>query len=138
MNDAGQQRPSRSRWKSLDGLEITIRTYNALERAGIRTLQLLIENTERDLRQIRGLGEKALAEIRENLTTAGLSLRGEAVAYTDSLSVILLDELRRPAPGRQRAPRGVNYINAVTALLHEAGFSADELLLTPTNKILPA
>ena len=59
--------------KSVDELELTVRSYNCLKNANIRTLRDLVTKTEEQLLQTKNFGRKSLAEINEVL--AGLGLR---------------------------------------------------------------
>jgi DNA-directed RNA polymerase subunit alpha len=59
--------------KSVDELELSVRSYNCLKNANIRTLRELVTKTEEQLLQTKNFGRKSLAEISEVL--AGLGLR---------------------------------------------------------------
>lgn len=58
----------------VDGLELTVRSSNALRSAGIFALRQLLRKTEGDLLKIPNLGHKSVREIREVLAARGLSL----------------------------------------------------------------
>ena len=60
----------------LEELELSVRTYNCLKRAGIRYVDELLEMTDEDFRQVRSLGPKSIEEIREKLKEFGLSASG--------------------------------------------------------------
>lgn len=59
---------------SIDELELTVRSSNCLKRAGINTVQELIQKTPEDMMKVRNLGNKSLEEIKSKLTELGLSL----------------------------------------------------------------
>ena len=59
---------------SIDILNLSVRCYNVLKRGGIDTIRELITTTERDLRRFRNMGEKNIAEIKEELGKIGLQL----------------------------------------------------------------
>ncbi len=59
---------------TLEELELSHRTYNTLRRAGIDTVEQILEHTGKQLSQIRGMGPKSLTEIQEKLEAAGCSL----------------------------------------------------------------
>ena len=56
-------------------LELSVRTLNALESAGIRTLGGLAKKKESDLMEIEGAGKKAVQEIKRALGNYGLILK---------------------------------------------------------------
>ncbi len=60
---------------TVEELDLSVRSYNCLKRAGINTVDELVRKTEDDLMKVRNLGKKSLAEIKEKLDELGLSLR---------------------------------------------------------------
>jgi DNA-directed RNA polymerase subunit alpha len=58
--------------KSVDELELTVRSYNCLKNAKIRTLGDLVEKTEAELLRSRNFGRKSLRELKEVLAGLGL------------------------------------------------------------------
>lgn len=60
---------------TIEELDLSVRSYNCLKRAGINTLEELTRKTEEDIMKVRNLGKKSLQEIKEKLSTLGLSLR---------------------------------------------------------------
>ncbi|HAI52025.1 MAG: DNA-directed RNA polymerase subunit alpha [Limnochordia bacterium] len=60
---------------TVEELDLSVRSYNCLKRAGINTVDELIRKTEEDMMKVRNLGKKSLAEIKEKLAELGLSLR---------------------------------------------------------------
>ena len=62
---------------NIDELELSVRSYNCLKRAGINTLQELTDKTESDMMRVRNLGRKSLEEVKNKLADLGLSLRQE-------------------------------------------------------------
>ena len=59
----------------IDSLQLSTRTLNALSDAGIRTVGGLIQKTEEGLLELDGFGDKGLNEVKEVLTSYGLSLK---------------------------------------------------------------
>lgn len=59
----------------IDTLNLSARTQNALANANIRTVGGLARKKEKDILEIEGLGAKGLSEIREILTTFGITLK---------------------------------------------------------------
>jgi DNA-directed RNA polymerase subunit alpha len=62
---------------TIEELDLSVRSYNCLKRAGINTVQELTEKTEADMMKVRNLGRKSLEEVKEKLAALGLSLRKE-------------------------------------------------------------
>lgn len=62
---------------SIEELDLSVRSYNCLKRAGINTVQELTEKTEADMIKVRNLGKKSLAEVNSKLDSLGLSLKNE-------------------------------------------------------------
>lgn len=62
---------------AIEELDLSVRSYNCLKRAGINTVQELIQKTEADMMKVRNLGKKSLEEVQEKLAELNLSLRKE-------------------------------------------------------------
>ncbi|KRK64186.1 DNA-directed RNA polymerase subunit alpha [Companilactobacillus tucceti DSM 20183] len=62
---------------TIEELDLSVRSYNCLKRAGINTVQELTEKTEADMMRVRNLGRKSLVEVKEKLSDLGLSLKQE-------------------------------------------------------------
>lgn len=62
---------------TIEELELSVRSYNCLKRAGINTVQELCSKTEEEMMKVRNLGRKSLEEVQEKLQELGLSLRKE-------------------------------------------------------------
>ena len=60
---------------TIDELDLTVRSYNCLKRAGINTVGELTEKSEEDMIKVRNLGRKSLKEIKEKLETLGLGFK---------------------------------------------------------------
>ncbi|MFJ7558583.1 DNA-directed RNA polymerase subunit alpha C-terminal domain-containing protein, partial [Bacillus thuringiensis] len=56
-------------------LDLSVRSYNCLKRAGINTVQELANKTEEDMMKVRNLGRKSLEEVKHKLEELGLGLR---------------------------------------------------------------
>ena len=59
---------------SIDELELSVRSYNCLKRAGINTVEELINRTPEDMMKVRNLGRKSLEEVLAKLKELGLQL----------------------------------------------------------------
>lgn len=56
-------------------LDLSVRSYNCLKRAGINTVEELIKRNEEEMMKVRNLGRKSLEEVQQKLANLGLSLR---------------------------------------------------------------
>ena len=59
---------------SIDELELSVRSYNCLKRAGINTVEELTNRTSDDMMKVRNLGRKSLEEVLAKLKELGLEL----------------------------------------------------------------
>jgi DNA-directed RNA polymerase subunit alpha len=62
---------------SIDDLELSVRAYNCLKRAGINNVQDLINKSENEMMKIRNLGRKSLKEVIDKIKDMGLSFRND-------------------------------------------------------------
>jgi DNA-directed RNA polymerase subunit alpha len=60
--------------KSVEELELSVRSYNCLKNANIRTIRELVQKTEGEMLKTKNFGRKSLNEIKEILQSMGLSL----------------------------------------------------------------
>ena len=60
--------------RSVEELELSVRSYNCLKNANIRTLRELVQKTEGDMLKTKNFGRKSLNEIKDILASMGLSL----------------------------------------------------------------
>ena len=61
--------------KMIEDLELSVRSYNCLKRAGITTVEELIQKTEDEMMHVRNLGKKSLKEVKEKIHSMGLSFK---------------------------------------------------------------
>ena len=59
---------------TIDELELSVRSYNCLKRAGINTVEELCNKTPDDMMKVRNLGRKSLEEVLAKLKELGLQL----------------------------------------------------------------
>jgi DNA-directed RNA polymerase subunit alpha len=69
-----QQKLNENLWKSVDDLELSVRSANCLQNANIRYIGELVQKTESDMLKTKNFGRKSLKEIKEILAGMGLSL----------------------------------------------------------------
>jgi DNA-directed RNA polymerase subunit alpha len=76
--DAGGEQPgaasNENLDKSVEELELSVRSYNCLKNANIRTIRELVQKTEGEMLKTKNFGRKSLNEIKEILGSMGLSL----------------------------------------------------------------
>ncbi|MCI0656744.1 MAG: DNA-directed RNA polymerase subunit alpha, partial [Acidobacteria bacterium] len=60
--------------RSVEELELSVRSYNCLKNAEIRTIRDLVQRTEAEMLRTKNFGRKSLNEIKEILAEMGLSL----------------------------------------------------------------
>ena len=61
--------------KQIEDLDLSVRSYNCLKRAGIHAVRQLVEFSENDLLNIRNFGVKSIEEVKDKLEAMGLSLK---------------------------------------------------------------
>ena len=59
----------------IEELELGVRSYNCLKRAGVQTVGDLVQKSESELNAIPNFGRKSIEEVKETLEARGLSLR---------------------------------------------------------------
>lgn len=60
---------------TIEELDLSVRSYNCLKRAGINTVDELAQKSEEDMMKVRNLGRKSLEEVQKKLEELGLGLR---------------------------------------------------------------
>ena len=61
--------------RTIEELDLSVRSYNCLKRAGINTVHDLTEKTEPEMMKVRNLGRKSLEEVKVKLADLGLGLK---------------------------------------------------------------
>ena len=62
---------------SIEDMDLSVRSYNCLKRAGINTVEDLIKKTEEDMLKVKNLGRKSLDEVIHKLEGLGLGLQSK-------------------------------------------------------------
>lgn len=62
---------------TIEELDLSVRSYNCLKRAGINSVQELANKSEDDMMKVRNLGRKSLEEVKQKLEELGLGLRND-------------------------------------------------------------
>lgn len=60
---------------TVEELDLSVRSYNCLKRAGINSVQELVQKSEEEMMKVRNLGKKSLEEVNQKLQELNLSLR---------------------------------------------------------------
>ncbi len=90
--ERGVKRLNENLNRSVEELELSVRSYNCLKNANIQTIGELVQKTEQEMLKTKNFGRKSLNEIKEILASMGLSLgmrideRGQAVPGSPSIS----------------------------------------------------
>lgn len=73
--DRGDNTKDRVLEMTIEELDLSVRSFNCLKRAGINTVQELTEKTEEEMMKVRNLGKKSLEEVQHKLAELGLYLK---------------------------------------------------------------
>lgn len=77
MVDKGDDAMDKVLEMTIEELDLSVRSFNCLKRAGINTVEDLTNRTEDDMMKVRNLGKKSLDEVINKLHSFGLELRSE-------------------------------------------------------------
>lgn len=75
MKDVQGETSNKVLTMSIEELDLSVRSYNCLKRAGIQTVDELTQRTEEDMMRVRNLGKKSLKEVKEKLFELGLGFK---------------------------------------------------------------
>ena len=77
MVDKGEDTKEKILEMTIEELDLSVRSFNCLKRAGINTVEDLINKTEEEMMKVRNLGKKSLDEVINKLHSFGLDLHSE-------------------------------------------------------------
>ena len=77
MKEADTESDDRILDRTIEELDLSVRSYNCLKRAGINTVHDLTEKSEPEMMKVRNLGRKSLEEVKVKLADLGLGLRND-------------------------------------------------------------
>ena len=77
MIEKNEDPKSKTLETTIEELDFSVRAYNCLKRAGVHTLQDLVNKSESEMMKIRNLGKKSLKEVLDKVRELGLILRDE-------------------------------------------------------------
>ena len=75
MSEATKESGNKVLDMTIEELDLSVRSYNCLKRAGIQTVQELAQKTEDEMIKVRNLGKKSLKEVKEKLQELGLAFK---------------------------------------------------------------
>lgn len=75
MKESGSEAPTKGQQMMIEDLDLSVRSYNCLKRAGIQTVDELTQKTEDEMMRVRNLGKKSLKEVKEKIQELGLSFK---------------------------------------------------------------
>jgi len=76
INDMVEETPiNLAQHKMIEDLELSVRSYNCLKRAGITTVEELTQKSEEEMIHVRNLGKKSLKEVKDKMAALGLTFR---------------------------------------------------------------
>ena len=79
--DVMVERPEKEKEKvlemTIEELDLSVRSFNCLKRAGIDTVEDLVSRSEDEMIKVRNLGKKSLEEVIQKLESLGLTLRND-------------------------------------------------------------
>ena len=77
--------------KKIEELDLSVRSYNCLKRAGINTVGELAQKTSEEMMRVRNLGRKSLKEVIQKLHEIGLDLRHSSYETNEDDQDAILD-----------------------------------------------
>ena len=75
IKEGGAEAPNKRQQMMIEDLDLSVRSYNCLKRAGIQTVDELTQKTEDEMMRVRNLGKKSLKEVKDKLTELGLGFK---------------------------------------------------------------
>ena len=75
IKDSKNEVVTKGQLMMIEDLDLSVRSYNCLKRAGIQTVDELTQKTEDEMAHVRNLGKKSLKEVKEKLTDLGLHFK---------------------------------------------------------------
>ena len=75
MKENNNEVTHREQSMMIEDLDLSVRSYNCLKRAGIQTVDELTQKTEEEMMRVRNLGKKSMKEVKEKITELGLSFK---------------------------------------------------------------
>jgi DNA-directed RNA polymerase subunit alpha len=75
INEGSAEVANKGQQLMIEDLDLSVRSYNCLKRAGIQTVDELTQKTEDEMMRVRNLGKKSLKEVKDKLIELGMGFR---------------------------------------------------------------
>ena len=75
IKEGGAEAPNKGQQMMIEDLDLSVRSYNCLKRAGIQTVDELTQKTEDEMMRVRNLGKKSLKEVKDKLIELGMGFK---------------------------------------------------------------
>jgi len=75
VKEGGSEQTNKGQQMMIEDLDLSVRSYNCLKRAGIQTVEELTQKTEDEMMRVRNLGKKSLKEVKDKLIELGLGFK---------------------------------------------------------------
>ena len=75
LKEGNTEKTSKRQQMMIEDLDLSVRSYNCLKRAGIQTVDELTQKTEDEMMRVRNLGKKSLKEVKDKLIELGLGFK---------------------------------------------------------------
>ena len=75
VKEGGAEQTNNGQQMMIEDLDLSVRSYNCLKRAGIQTVEELTQKTEEEMMRVRNLGKKSLKEVKDKLIELGLGFK---------------------------------------------------------------
>jgi DNA-directed RNA polymerase subunit alpha len=75
IKEGGSEAPNKGQQMMIEDLDLSVRSYNCLKRAGIQTVDELTQKTEDEMMRVRNLGKKSLKEVKDKLIELGMGFK---------------------------------------------------------------
>ena len=75
LKESGVEQQNKGQQLMIEDLDLSVRSYNCLKRAGIQTVDELTQKTEDEMMRVRNLGKKSLKEVKDKLIELGLGFK---------------------------------------------------------------
>ena len=75
IKEGGSETVNKGQQMMIEDLDLSVRSYNCLKRAGIQTVDELTQKTEDEMMRVRNLGKKSLKEVKDKLNELGLGFQ---------------------------------------------------------------
>lgn len=75
VKGGGSEQTNKGQQMMIEDLDLSVRSYNCLKRAGIQTVEELTQKTEDEMMRVRNLGKKSLKEVKDKLIELGLGFK---------------------------------------------------------------